>query len=337
IEERMEQELGLLQDLGVYLDERCSDLGIPALDYEEAFRQVADKLRHEVRLDREQRHLADAAVTYRNDSHVQIPEVWADVSTPRITAMQRVSGGKITDNLPADNQQRRQIAARLAHALIARPIFSREASAVFHGDPHAGNIFLTDDGRAALLDWSLVGRLTAEQRADVMQVMLGGVTQDAARIATALARVGDHRLNPTALSAVVQTGLRRIREGRFPGLKWLLEMLDEAVATAGLRVDSDLLLFRKSLFTLDGVVQKIAGADFQIDEVLLREFLIQFAVEWPSRWFALPHTRNYATRLSNWDLTRTVLGLPWTCSRLWLQDVLSRVAAPQQETKVHCT
>ena len=44
-------------------------------------------------------------------------------------------------------------------SMIARPVFSRERQALFHGDPHAGNLFLTDDGRLALLDWSLAGPL----------------------------------------------------------------------------------------------------------------------------------------------------------------------------------
>ena len=29
---------------------------------------------------------------------------------------------------------------------------------VFHADPHPGNVFLTDDGRIALIDLGMVGR-----------------------------------------------------------------------------------------------------------------------------------------------------------------------------------
>ena len=51
-------ELGLLQDVGGFLDERCAAFGIPPLDYREVFDQVREKLGTEVNLEGEQRHLA---------------------------------------------------------------------------------------------------------------------------------------------------------------------------------------------------------------------------------------------------------------------------------------
>jgi len=34
----------------------------------------------------------------------------------------------------------------------------------FHADPHPGNVFLTDDGRIALLDWAMTGRLNSNMQ-----------------------------------------------------------------------------------------------------------------------------------------------------------------------------
>jgi ubiquinone biosynthesis protein len=43
---------------------------------------------------------------------------------------------------------------------------------VYHADPHRGNVFLTDDGRLALLDYGLLGRLDDETRATLSLLLL---------------------------------------------------------------------------------------------------------------------------------------------------------------------
>src|SRR5437588_961976 len=43
---------------------------------------------------------------------------------------------------------------------------------VFHCDPHPGNIFLTDDGRLALMDFGMVGRFDADQKDRIILLLL---------------------------------------------------------------------------------------------------------------------------------------------------------------------
>ena len=329
IEARMSEELNLLAMVGEHLDASCQKLEIPALDYQQSFQQVREKLQEEVRLDHEQRHLAQAAVTYAGDDRVLIPAVWPDC-TSRVTTMERVHGCKITDHSHDDDADKRRLAELVVESLIAQPIFSRADNAVFHADPHAGNLMLADDGRLAILDWSLVGHLTKTQRSAVAQIILGALTLDAPRICNVLEGLSiNGRPDAEGLKAVVHAGLSRIGRGQFPGLKWMLAMLDDAVQNAGLRVAADLMLFRKTLYTLEGVVAELGPERFQIDEVLVRKFLCHFTMEWPRRWVSLPHSREFATRLSNWDLTRTTLTLPWTTSRFWLHECLDLVRSFQ--------
>ena len=78
--------------------------------------------------------------------------------------MERVTGGKVTEHGLVSADEKRRLADLVVEALIARPIFSKDSPALFHADPHAGNLFLTDDHRLALLDWSLVGSLGEPER-----------------------------------------------------------------------------------------------------------------------------------------------------------------------------
>jgi ubiquinone biosynthesis protein len=317
IEERMQQELELLERVGSYLDQRCDDFGIPHLDYRDSFEQVADKLRHEVRLDQERSHLAQARVLHERDPRVLIPAL-LEPCTPRVTAMERVWGGKVTGRRLESGFDRRRLAGLVIEALIARPVFSRSGRALVHGDPHAGNLLLTADGRLALLDWSLVGWLGERERAALVQVLLGALTYQPEQIITTLTGLSGRCPDRAALETVVRSALGRVGPGEFPGFTWLMGLLDEAAGSARLRVGADLLVFRKALYTLEGVLADVGARADQIDEVLLGEFVGHLALEWPWRWLTPPHSRAFASRLSNADLVRAVLSFPWSAARFWL-------------------
>jgi ubiquinone biosynthesis protein len=319
VEERLEQDLESFARVGSHLDERCEEYGLPRLDYEDAFELVRAKLRHEVRLDLEQRQLGQARTFYEHDPRVQVPRL-LDFCTPRVTAMERVTGGKVTEHCLGSPSAARRLTELVVETLLARPVFSTARHAVFHGDPHAGNLFRTEDGRLAILDWSLIGTLGEGERIALMQVLLGALTLDAEQIVTTLVGLAErHSVDRLALESVVHAWLGRIRRGQFPGFTWLLGLLDEAVQRARLRVGADLLLFRKTLHTLEGVLADIGSGELQFDQIFLREFLGHLVSEWPLRGLALPDCRAFATRLSNLDLAGLLLRLPWAVTAFWLR------------------
>jgi ubiquinone biosynthesis protein len=322
IEGRLEQELDLFGHVGEHLDQRCGELGIPPMDYRDSFEQVREKLRLELRLDLEQEHLSRARAVYADEPRVQIPAL-LDPCSPRVTAMERVYGGKVTDNHHSAGDETRRVAALIVEAILARPFFSRDATALFHGDPHAGNLFLTSDGRLAILDWSLAGVLGETERDAVVQMLLGAMTLHGGQIVSALAGLDERgRPDRPALVSTVENGLRQIRRGRFPGFTWLVGLLDEAVQTARVRLGADLLLFRKTVHTLEGVLADLgAGAD-RIDNMLSAAFVREMINEWPHRWLASPRSRAFATRLSNADLVRFAASGSWTAAQFWVDQAV---------------
>ncbi len=84
-----------------------------------------------------------------------------------------------------------------------------------------------------------------------------------------------------------------MRSGEFPGFAWLTGLLDDAVGNAGLRVGAELMLFRKTLHTLEGVVADVGGGDQEVQMELQKEFLRRLAGEWPFRWLAPPQSRAF--------------------------------------------
>jgi ubiquinone biosynthesis protein len=222
------------------------------------------------------------------------------------------------------------LAKLVTRALIAQPMFSATHRAMFHSDPHAGNLLYTHDGRLAILDWSLVGHLGEAERVAMGQIVLSAITLRGERIVALLEQLDERRsVDRVALRNIVECWLRRIRHGQLPGLTWLVGLLDEATHTARLRVGADMMLFRKSLHTLEGVIGELGADDFSIEGCMLFELARRFGREWPQRWFSTPNSRRFATRLSNADLVETLLATPLTAARFWQAELLDLIRSGQ--------
>ncbi len=322
IEKRLHDELAIWAALGPFLEARCEVHELPTLDYRHTLDSVRRLLANEIRLDREQAHLARAAAFYADTPAVLIPEL-LPFCTPRLTAMERVEGRKVTDPGPSFGA-RRPLAETLIEALIAKPFWGNpQSSAHFHADPHAGNLFLTHDGRLAILDWALVISLSKAQCVAVVQAVANALAQDEAGVCRAIASLGQP-FDETALRDAVAVGLRQVRQGTFPGMDWLMGMLDRLGMTGAMRFSEELTLFRKALLTLKGVIGDVVGPS-PLDPVLIRTGFRQFIRDLAYRGVTPLDSRAFGSHWSTADGLRLWAGLPVTALRYGLgawQDAL---------------
>jgi ubiquinone biosynthesis protein len=311
---RLDEDLAILDRLASYVDERWAALRLPPLPYREILEEVADLLRHEVRLDQEQERLRQAGRQLAGQSDVQVPRL-LPFCTDALTAMERVHGHKVTDAHAVSPWRRPALFHAAVRALLAEVWFSRDASVLFHGDPHAGNLMATRDGRLALLDWSLAGRLTAQDRVCGAQALLGAWALDVARIVRAVAGLAREGTDARVLRHHVEAALAASRWYPPPGPGWVVGLLD-TLARAGVRFPPRLLLFRKSYLTLQGVLADVYPAG-SLDGVLLAEALTRLAWEWPVRWCKPLDDSDYGTHVSSADLLRLALRAPAALPHAW--------------------
>lgn len=316
IEDRLAEELDLLGRLGGFLDEQCRRYGLPAIDYAATFAQVRTLLAGEVHLDREQAHLGEARAAYASMPRVIVPEVFP-FCTPRLTAMERVFGRKVTEVAGLDDRARRRLAALIGEALLAQPIWATGGCGLFHADPHAGNLVASDDGRLGILDWSLTGRLGKDERIEMTRILVGAVMLDAGRIGDAVSALASGAVDAGALDRVVVAHLARLGCGVWPSLGWLTALMDAALIEAGARFSADLVMFRKVLQTLRGVVADVSE-HCRLDLVLAARLGRELAREQLPRLAAGPASRRFATHLSTLDLAEIAWSAPLIGTRSWL-------------------
>jgi ubiquinone biosynthesis protein len=306
IRERLDEDLCILGRLADHLDECWAAYGLSPLAYRETLEDVARLLTDEVQLRLEQAHLRRAGSQFAGQSDLQVPQL-LPFCTDAVTAMERVDGRKVTDPQAVQPWQRPMLFRTVVRGLLARVLFTRDGSVLFHGDPHAGNLLVTHDGRVAILDWGLAGQLTVDDRVQTSQLLLGAWALDGERVAGAIAALVGNGAHADVIHRHVEAALAEVRGSRLPGPAWAMGLLD-TLARAGVRFPPRLLLFRKTLLTLEGVLSDVYPGG-SLEAALMAEALTQFAWEWPLRWWKPPDDCDYGTHVSSADLVYLALRL----------------------------
>ena len=235
-------------------------------------------LEHELDFAREQATLIEAVRMYRSSFGIRVPRLIEPLCTGKITAMTAEHGVKVTEAFPRAPLRRQRIARQVIEALIAVPLFSREAAAVFHADPHAGNLLYDEANRElVILDWALTDRLSLRARRHVVMLAVMTLLRKPAGVAEAVGALSrrdrrTHRTPQALIERHVNRFFSELPPGRAPGVLDAMMLLDE-LALQGVRFPSALFMFRKVLFTLDGVLHDVAGPNVRMDRVIAREFL----------------------------------------------------------------
>ncbi len=297
------EDMRIIGQLAQRLARQHRTSGAPIGRLAETLTEIRLLLQREVDFPREQATLADELSEYRSLRGIRVPHVIPLLSTNIITALSFERGKKVTEVHALPAKLRINIAQRLAKALLAVPAFSRQKDSIFHADPHAGNL-LYDKKRnqVVILDWALTARLSRKQRKYIVLLVLMMQLRDANGMSKAVEELCQI---PAAKSRKQSLGIRQhvdrlldeLPLTHLPGPMDAMRLLDN-IALDGTRFPAALLMFRKASFTLEGVVEDIAGSRVRLDSLMARHAL--------ANW-----TNTIATIFTLLSL-RDWLGLDWS-------------------------
>ena len=189
-----------------------------------------------------------------------VPRPHPRLVTRRVLVMERLAGFAFDD---AEGMHAAGIdTSALLRAALISFLEGALVYGVFHGDLHGGNAFVMSDGRTALLDFGITGRLDERQRLAFLRLLVLGSAGDVRGQLAALRDLGAFPPD-TDLDAVVHD-LGLDQPVKDPTLMTADELVGELreltkkLLEYGARAPKELMLFVKNMMFLDGATAVLA-------------------------------------------------------------------------------
>jgi ubiquinone biosynthesis protein len=133
---------------------------------------------------------------------------------------------------------------------------------IFHGDLHSGNLLVMTDGRTALLDFGITGRLDTKHRLAFLQLVMSATANNLEGQITALRDLGALPADTDVAAVITELGLDQpavdMTEMSPEVLTGEMQRVVKALLGMGARLPKDLMLFIKNMVFLDGAIATLA-------------------------------------------------------------------------------
>ena len=257
IEGIIETDLDILASLAAMIEKH--DPTLAHYELSGVVRELRRVLRNEINLTHEGQIIKRFATFFAKDQTVRLPEIYADLTAETVLTLEYIDGIKVSDReaLIRKGYSPEQIAHNGAVFFLKQVL----DFGIFHGDPHPGNFFILADGIICLLDFGMVGHLSAEVRDYLVDLLLAVLGRDPDRIINLLSCSGDlpdevnlpnlrHDL-AFFIDNYYDLPLHEINTGR------LLHEFFEILSLYRIRFSPDLMLLAKALVTIEGVGRRL--------------------------------------------------------------------------------
>jgi len=133
---------------------------------------------------------------------------------------------------------------------------------IFHGDLHGGNLFVQDDGKIALLDFGITGRLDEKKRQAFLRLIIGSAINDVTNQVIALQDLGafpdDISTEQIIKDLKLDTPSEDVTKMSAEDLTDQLKELTKQLLDYGAHIPKELMLFVKNMLFLDSAVGNLA-------------------------------------------------------------------------------
>jgi len=224
----------------------------------------------------------------KDERAVVVPRPHPSLVTKRVLVMERLSGFSFDDveGMKAAGVDTRAVVRACMITLLEGCMLH----GVFHGDLHGGNLLVRADGKVALLDYGITGRLSEPRRLAFLRLLVGGTVNDVRIQLSALIDLGALPVG-TDLEAVIadldlEGPVKDPTKMSSDELTKELQQLVKKLLGYGAKAPKELMLFVKDLLFIDGALATLAP-----DVDLFAE------ITWIAMWFAEQHGEKIAAEM----------------------------------------
>ncbi len=202
---------------------------------------------------------------FRDDPTVKIPHVYTELSGKKVVVLEALQGVPLSQPLSLlQTGLDRATVMRAGIRCYFKQVF---VFGFFHGDLHAGNLFILPDNRIGLIDFGIVGRLNRRVRDSIANMFVALYTEDYERLAYEYVEAApfSDQIDIDQFAKDLQDllaphfglNLKNVDLGR------LLMGTTAVAARHNLTLPSELMLFFKSIVTVEGM-GRVIQSDFDL-------------------------------------------------------------------------
>ncbi|ACK69086.1 ABC-1 domain protein [Gloeothece citriformis PCC 7424] len=269
---------------------------------------------------------------FRSADWVKVPRVYWRYTSPQVVTLEYLPGIKIShyEAIEAAGLDRKLLARLGAKAYLQQLL----NDGFFHADPHPGNIAVSPDGSLIFYDFGMMGKITSNIRADLMETLFGIAQKDADRVVNSLIALG--ALAPTNDMGPVRRSIQYILDNLMDkpfeeqSVTAISEDLYEIAYDQPFRFPATFTFVMRAFSTLEGVGKGL-DPEFNFMEVA-QPFAMQLMSNDVGNYSStiLDELGRQAAQVSN-----TALGLPRriedTLEKLERGDIRVRVRSLESE------
>ena len=196
---------------------------------------------------------------FKSETNIKIPQVYFDLITERVLTMDELEGRRLSqeDALQQPGVSAEEVIKAGLRAYL-KMVF---IDGFFHGDLHAGNFFVFPNNEIGLIDFGVVGRLNSKTQSAIVNMLLALSKEDYVRLAYEYVELApfSETVNVDLFAKELQTlispyyglTLKHMNVGK------ILMSSSSVAAQQGLNVPTELMMFFKSIVSIEGLGQRI--------------------------------------------------------------------------------
>lgn len=227
----------------------------------ESIETLADTVELEMDLRFEAAAAAELRENFAGDPDFKVPEVDWQLTAKRVLTTER-----LIDGIPLDD---RDAIVAAGHDPVEILIKAASASfrqvfrdGFFHADTHPGNLFMLPDGRIAVVDFGIMGRIDLKTRRKIAEMLVAFLNRDYRRAAEVHFEAGwipkDRSVDSftQACRSIAEPILDKPQNEI--SIARLLSQLFQITETFRMETQPQLLLLQKTMLVAEGTARKLA-------------------------------------------------------------------------------
>jgi len=200
---------------------------------------------------------SELAEDLSDERQVRVPEVIWPLTAKRVLTVEWIDGTPLGDVAALDKRgvDRKALARLVIHVFLKQALHT----GFFHADMHQGNLIVDNEGRLALVDFGIMGRLDEKTRNVFAEIIYGFITRNYQRTAEVHFSAGyvppGHSIDAFAQALRAVGEPLQGRNAAQVDMSRVLQQLFDVTALFEMHLRPELVLLQRTMVTVEGVAR----------------------------------------------------------------------------------